>query len=77
MEIEIIKILNKSTYIVIADIGSTSIKDTFIGGIYIIATWIRYAGIKGTYTRDICTRSALVRDIEPKALIRLRIILIS
>lgn len=57
------------------NIRNINTRDTCINSIYIINTWIQCIDIGGTYTKDIYTRNALIRGIEPKVLIESKLIL--
>lgn len=54
-----------------AGIKNTYAKDTYIGNTCAIGTWIRCTSIGGVDIGGICAKSALIRDIELRALVGL------
>ncbi len=70
-----VKSTDKGTYIVTASIKSTYAKNTCISSTCTIDTRIRYAGVGGTCTGGICTRSALVKGVKPRVLVGLGVTL--
>lgn len=60
----------------VTSIKSICIRDIYIGSTStsIIDIWIRYFDIESTCSRGIYTKTAFVRDIEPRMLASLRVI---
>lgn len=54
-----------------AGIGNIYIKDTCISITCIISTWIKYAGIKNTFTKVIYIRYAYFGGVKPRVLAEL------
>ena len=51
-------------------------KNTCIGNIYAVGTYIGYIDIKNTCTGYSCARDVFAEGVEPSALARLRVILV-
>lgn len=56
------------------DIENTCIKDTCISSIYNMDILIRYFKIDDIYIRGICDKDIFIRSVEPKTLVRLKVI---
>ena len=57
------------------DIRSIYARDTYIGSICAVGTWIRCTSVRGAYTGCIYVRSAFARGVKPKILAGSEVIL--
>lgn len=58
------------------NIESIYTRNTCIGNIYAVNTWIKYDNVGGTCTRSIFICFAFIQDIESRTLAGLRVILV-
>ena len=59
----------------VADIRSICTKNTCIDSIYAISIWIKCVSIKGTYIGSICAKSTSDKNVEPRVLEGLEVLL--